>query len=89
MQTRGNRQVVKVYIDYNNDGDFVDAGENVFSNTAASGGTISHTGSFTIPTTATTCTWSVSYTHLDVYKRQDLCWPKERLLVLQLMVSCV
>jgi hypothetical protein len=57
VQTRGSRQVVKVYIDYNNDGDFVDAGENVFSNTGATSGTIAHTGSFTIPTTATTCTW--------------------------------
>ena len=57
VETRTNRQVVKVYIDYNNDGDFADAGENVFSNTGATSGTVIHSGSFTIPTTATTCTW--------------------------------
>lgn len=57
VQTRSNRQVVKVYVDYNNDGDFADAGENVFSNTGATAGTVNHTGSFTIPTTATTCAW--------------------------------
>jgi hypothetical protein len=57
VETRTNRQVVKVYIDYNNDGDFADAGENVFSNTGATSGTVLHSGSFTIPTTATTCSW--------------------------------
>lgn len=57
VQTRSNRQVVNVFIDYNNDGDFTDAGENVFTNTGATSGTVNHSGSFTIPTTATTCTW--------------------------------
>jgi hypothetical protein len=57
VQTRSNRQVVKVYVDYNNDGDFADVGENVFSNTGATSGTVNHTGNFTIPTTVTTCTW--------------------------------
>jgi hypothetical protein len=39
-----NIEKVKVYIDYNNDGDFLDAGENVYTdNTAA----LTHTGSFT------------------------------------------
>jgi len=57
VQTRSNRQVVNVYIDYNNDGDFTDAGENVFTNTGATAGTVTHSGSFTIPSTATTCTW--------------------------------
>lgn len=41
-----NNEKVKVYIDYNNDGDFDDAGENVFSgNTGAK----THSGSFTTP----------------------------------------
>ncbi len=39
-----NDEKVKVYIDYNNDGDFMDSGENVYTdNTGGS----SHTGSFT------------------------------------------
>lgn len=57
VQTRTNRQIVNVFIDYNNDGDFADAGENVFTSTGASSGTVNHTGSFTIPSTVTTCTW--------------------------------
>ncbi|MDI1256860.1 MAG: GEVED domain-containing protein [Flavobacterium sp.] len=40
-----------VFIDYNQDGDFVDAGETVF--TKATSTTTPATGSFTIPTTAT------------------------------------
>lgn len=51
------RQKVKVFIDYNNDGDFADLGEEVFSNVGATSGPVTHTGSITIPTTATTCTW--------------------------------
>lgn len=57
VTTRTNRQNVKVYIDYNNDGDFADAGENVFNHTGTTSGTEVHTGSFTIPTTVTTCNW--------------------------------
>ncbi|QIL76264.1 M4 family metallopeptidase [Hymenobacter sp. HDW8] len=40
----------KVYIDWNKDGDFVDAGETVVSGTSASAATLSAT--FTVPTTA-------------------------------------
>lgn len=58
ITTRTNRQKVKVYIDYNSDGDFADAGEEVFSNVGATSGTIVHSGNITIPTTGvTTCTW--------------------------------
>jgi len=42
---------VKVFIDYNNDGDFVDAGELVWQPTAA---LTNHSGNITIPLTATT-----------------------------------
>lgn len=41
----------KVYIDYNADGDFDDAGENVYS---SAGTTTTVSGSFTVPATATT-----------------------------------
>lgn len=40
-----------VFIDYNNDGDFIDAGETVFSKAAST--TTPATGSFTIPATTT------------------------------------
>ena len=40
----------KVYIDYNKDGDFIDAGELVVSGSSASAATLS--GTFTVPTTA-------------------------------------
>ncbi|GAB2458725.1 thermolysin [Hymenobacter qilianensis] len=40
----------KVYIDWNKDGDFIDAGETVVSGTSASAATLSAT--FTVPTTA-------------------------------------
>jgi len=43
----------KVYIDYNNDKDFTDAGENVYT---SPGSTSIVSGSFTIPSTATTGT---------------------------------
>jgi len=46
-----NTEQVKVFIDYNNDGDFVDAGELVWQPAAA---LINHSGSITIPLTATT-----------------------------------
>jgi len=39
-----NNEKVKVYIDYNNDGDFDDAGENVFNGNTAG---LSHSGNFT------------------------------------------
>lgn len=47
-----NQEDVKVYIDYNNDGDFNDPGELAFSSDKK----ISHTGSITAPLTATTNT---------------------------------
>lgn len=56
IETRTNRQNVKVFIDYNNDGDFSDVGEEVYSHNGTSA-TETHTGSITIPATATTCTW--------------------------------
>lgn len=40
----------RVWVDFNRDGDFNDAGEQVYSSTASSTGTV--TGSFTIPSTA-------------------------------------
>lgn len=43
----------KVYIDYNNDKDFADAGENVYT---SSGSATTVSGSFTVPSTATTAT---------------------------------
>ncbi len=43
-----NQEAVKVYIDYNNDGDFNDAGELAFSSDKS----VSHTGSITAPLTA-------------------------------------
>lgn len=59
VTTRTNAQNVKAFIDYNNDGDFIDAGEEVFSHgyTVASGTEV-HTGTITIPTTGVTkCTY--------------------------------
>ena len=41
-----NSEDVKVYIDYNNDGDFIDSGEEIFSNTNA---VETHSGNFTVP----------------------------------------
>jgi len=57
VNTRWNRQNVKVFIDYNNDGDFADAGETVYSHNGTISGTETHSGSITIPTTVTTCKW--------------------------------
>lgn len=59
VTTRTNAQNVKAFIDYNNDGDFIDAGEEVFSHgyTVASGTEV-HTGTITIPTSGVTkCTY--------------------------------
>lgn len=56
ITTRTNRQLVKVFIDYNNDGDFSDAGEEVYSHTGTSSSEV-HTDNITIPSTATKCTW--------------------------------
>jgi len=41
-----------IFIDYNRDGDFADAGENVYAATATTSGAHTETGSFTIPATA-------------------------------------
>jgi hypothetical protein len=57
VTTAGSAQKVKVFIDYNGDGDFSDAGEEVFSNTSSTGGEVTHSGNITIPSTVTTCTW--------------------------------
>ena len=53
-----NQHHIKVFIDYNNDGDFLDAGENVASGTQAgnNAGTLAFTGNFTPPSTAITNT---------------------------------
>jgi hypothetical protein len=46
-------KVVKVYIDYNNDGSFTDAGDLVATSPVLPGGTTSWTGSFTTPSSLT------------------------------------
>lgn len=56
VTTKTNKQNVKVFIDYNNDGDFADAGENVFSHSGTTTDEV-HSGSFTIPSSVTTCAW--------------------------------
>jgi hypothetical protein len=56
VSTEWNRQNVKVYVDYNADGDFVDAGEQVWTHNGTTS-TEDHKGYFIIPSTATTCTW--------------------------------
>jgi len=48
----GNNEDVKVYIDYNNDGDFADAGEEIFS----SNNNTFHSGNFTTPASPATNT---------------------------------
>lgn len=45
-------QGVKIWIDYNQDGDFTDAGENVYSPTSTISAGNTATGSFTIPSSA-------------------------------------
>lgn len=49
-------QNVRVFIDYNNDGSFSGTGELVFSHDGTTAPEV-HTGSFTIPSTATTCNY--------------------------------
>lgn len=49
--TTGANHQVRAFIDYNNDGDFADAGEQIFQSTTGS----THTGSIAIPSTATLC----------------------------------
>ncbi len=44
---------VKIYVDWNQDNDWLDAGEEVFSQAAAASGVNVQTGSFTVPLTAT------------------------------------
>jgi hypothetical protein len=56
VTTKTNIQNVRVYIDYNNDGSFTGTGELVYSHDGTATSEV-HTGSFTIPTTATTCTY--------------------------------
>jgi hypothetical protein len=56
VTTKTNTQVVKAFIDYNNDGDFADVGENVYSHTGTTSSEV-HSGSITIPATATTCAY--------------------------------
>lgn len=54
-QSGGNyREYWNVWIDFNNDGDFADAGENVIHKSATGSGNV--TGTFTIPTNAVTGT---------------------------------
>ena len=48
-----NPEAFEVYINYNNDGDFADAGELIFSTTTASNTAQSYTTNVTIPATAT------------------------------------
>ncbi len=43
----------QLYVDWNQDGDFADAGEQVYTQPAAASGNHTETGSFTVPVTAT------------------------------------
>ncbi len=43
----------QIYVDYNQDGDFADAGEQAYSQPVAANGNHTKTGSFTVPVTAT------------------------------------
>ena len=45
------KEAYRIWIDYNNDGDFLDTGEQVYNRTAISATSVS--GSFTVPTTTT------------------------------------
>jgi hypothetical protein len=49
--TSTRKEAYRIWIDYNNDGDFVDSGEQVYNRTAISATSVS--GSFTVPTTKT------------------------------------
>ncbi len=54
VQTGGASQQVRAYLDYNNDGDFSDPGENIFVSTST---TSLHTGTVIVPTVGVTyCT---------------------------------
>lgn len=55
--TTFNKQNVKVFIDYNNDGDFADAGEDAFAHSGTTFSSETHSGTITIPSTATKCTY--------------------------------
>jgi hypothetical protein len=44
---------IKIFIDYNHDGDFTDADETVYASAAATSGPHTETGSFNVPVTAT------------------------------------
>lgn len=48
-----NPRMIKVYIDYNNDGDFVDANEQALTSTVQSGASSDFSGNITIPDNAT------------------------------------
>lgn len=54
QQGGGFSNSMAIYIDYNRDGDFADAGENVYVAGATTAGDHTETGSFTVPTGATT-----------------------------------
>lgn len=56
VSTRLNVQNVKVFIDYNNNGNFTDAGEEVFSHSGTTANEV-HSGNIRIPSSVTTCTW--------------------------------
>jgi hypothetical protein len=56
VTTETTKQNVRVFIDFNNNGSFADAGELVFSHNGTTTGTEVHSGNITIPATgATTC----------------------------------
>ncbi|GAA4457416.1 GEVED domain-containing protein [Rurimicrobium arvi] len=56
VTTAVNVQNVRAFIDMNNDGDFSDAGEQVFSHNGTTTSEV-HSGSITIPSSITTCTY--------------------------------
>jgi hypothetical protein len=67
ITTETNRQNVAAYIDYNNDGAFT-SGELVFSHTGTVSGNETHSGQFTVPSSAiTTCTTLRMRILADVY----------------------
>lgn len=56
ITTRTNPQKVRVYIDFNNDGDFIDAGESVYAHDGTTASE-THTGTISIPSSGiSTCT---------------------------------
>jgi hypothetical protein len=56
----------QVYIDWNQDGDFLDAGEQVYSASASVSGTHSETGSFVVPLTATLGTTRMRVVNVEI-----------------------